>query len=189
MPGRRTRFAELLTKYEREIHRFTFRITGNPEDAADLLQETFLRAFRAFPRLPEDANHRAWLYRIAYRQALNLFRSRKARPTEPLEEACAGAGADSIAVADTNGGPESLNETRLLARALRRVIRDLTPRQRTALLLKKYEGLSYADVAAVLGVTPENARAHVYQAMKKVRNGLRDLPSTTKDSAREECRP
>ncbi|HEY7697427.1 MAG TPA: RNA polymerase sigma factor, partial [Vicinamibacteria bacterium] len=127
---------------------------------------TFLRAFKAFPRLPEGANHRAWLYRIAHRQALNLFRSRRVRKSEPLENA--------RALEDSNGHPESLEETWRLARALGRLIRELTPRQRSALLLKKYEGLSYADVAAVLGSTEENARAHVYQAMKKIRNGLRE---------------
>jgi RNA polymerase sigma-70 factor (ECF subfamily) len=158
-------FSKLLESHEREIYRFAYRMTGNPEDASDLLQETFLRAFKAFPRLPRDANHRAWLYRIAHRQALNLFRSRRVRKTEPLNEA--------RALQDSNGHPESLEETRRLARALGEVIRALSPRQRSALLLKKYEGLSYADVAAILGSTEENARAHVYQAMKKIRNGLR----------------
>jgi RNA polymerase sigma-70 factor (ECF subfamily) len=158
-------FAELLENHEKEIYRFVYRMTGNPEDASDLLQETFLRAFRAFPRLPEDANHRAWLYRIAHRQALNLFRSRRVRKTEPLDEA--------RALHDANGHPESFEETRRLARALGRVIRALSPRQRAALLLKKYEGLSYADVASILGSTEENARAHVYQAMKKIREGLK----------------
>ena len=159
------RFAALLESHEKEIYRFVYRMTGNPEDASDLLQDTFLRAFKAFPRLSEDANHRAWLYRIAHRQALNLFRSRRVRKTEPLDEA--------RALHDANGHPESFEETRRLARALGRVIRSLTPRQRAALLLKKYEGLSYADVAAILGSTEENARAHVYQAMKKVREGLK----------------
>lgn len=162
---KRVHFSELLERHEKEIYRFAYRMTGNPEDASDLLQDTFLRAFKAFPRLPEGANHRAWLYRIAHRQALNLFRSRRVRKAEPLEKA--------RALHDSNGHPESLEETRRLARALRHVIRELTPRQRSALLLKKYEGLSYADVAAVLGSTEENARAHVYQAMKKIRNGLR----------------
>lgn len=158
-------FAELLESHEKEIYRFVYRMTGNPEDASDLLQDTFLRAFKAFPRLSEGANHRAWLYRIAHRQALNLFRSRRVRKTEPLDEA--------RALHDANGHPESFEETRRLARALGRVIRALTPRQRAALLLKKYEGLSYADVAEILGSTEENARAHVYQAMKKVRDGLK----------------
>jgi RNA polymerase sigma-70 factor (ECF subfamily) len=163
---KRVRFSELLESHEKEIYRFVYRMTGNAEDASDLLQDTFLRAFQAFSRLPEEANHRAWLYRIAHRQALNLFRSRRVRKAEPLEKA--------RALHDANGHPESLEETRRLTRALAHVIRDLTPRQRSALLLKKYEGLSYADVAAVLGSTEENARAHVYQAMKKIRNGLRE---------------
>jgi len=158
-------FSDLLESHEKEIYRFAYRMTGNSEDASDVLQDTFLRAFKAFPRLPEGANHRAWLYRIAHRQALNLFRSRRVRKTEPLDEA--------RALHDSNGHPESLEETRRLARLLGHVIRALTPRQRSALLLKKYEGLSYSDVAAVLGSTEENARAHVYQAMKKVRDGLR----------------
>jgi RNA polymerase sigma-70 factor (ECF subfamily) len=162
---RTVHFAELLEGHEKEIYRFVYRMTGNPEDASDLLQDTFLRAFKAFPRLPEGANHRAWLYRIAHRQALNLFRSRRVRKTEPLDEA--------RALHDANGHPESLEETRRLARALGQVIRALSPRQRAALLLKKYEGLPYADVAAILGSTEENARAHVYQAMKKVRDGLK----------------
>jgi RNA polymerase sigma-70 factor (ECF subfamily) len=158
-------FSELLESHGKEIYRFAYRMTGNPEDASDLLQDTFLRAFKAFPRLSQGANHRAWLYRIAHRQALNLFRSRRVRKAEPLDEA--------RSLHDSNGHPESLEETRRLARALGRVIRTLPLRQRSALLLKKYEGLAYADVAAILGSTEENARAHVYQAMKKIRNGLK----------------
>ncbi len=161
---KKVRFAKLLESYEREIYRFTFRMTGSPEDAEDLLQDTFLRAFKAFPRLPAEANHRAWLYRIAHRQALNLFRSQRVRAARPLGEA--------DAVVETHRSPESLTETRHLARALRSLIRSLTPRQRSALLLKKYEGLSYAEVSEVLGCNQENARAQVYQAMKKIRNGL-----------------
>jgi len=164
MPGK-ARFAEILECYQKEIHRYAFRMTGNPEDAADLLQDTFLRAFRAFPRLPKDANHRAWLYRIAHRQILNHFRSERLRSTSPIDV--------TADVHDANGHPDDLSETRRLARARGHVVRDLTPRQRTALLLKKYEGLPYRDVAEILGMSQENARAQVYQAMKKVRNGLK----------------
>jgi RNA polymerase sigma-70 factor (ECF subfamily) len=177
---KRGRFSELLESHEREIYRFAYRMTGNPEDASDVLQETFLRAFRAFPRLPADANHRAWLFRIAHRQALNLFRSRKVRRAESLDEA--------LALMDSNGHPESLSEMRHLAQALRVLIHGMTPRQRCALLLKKYEGLTYAEVAEVLGSTEENARAHVYQAMKKIRNGL-GSKSRSKSKSRSRSRP
>lgn len=80
---------------------------------------------------------------------------------------------DAANVHDANGHPDALSETRRLARALKLVLRDLTPRQRSALLLKKYEGLPYVDVAEILRMSPENARATVYQAMKKVRSGLK----------------
>lgn len=164
-----THFSELLASFEGEIYRYVFRMTGRPEDAQDLLQDTFLKAFQAFPRLPDDANHRAWLYKIAHHQTLNFFRTEKRRPSVPLDEA--------RAVEDRGGHPETLSETRRLARALGVLLRDLSVRQRSALLLKKYEGLSYANVAAVLGCSEGNARAHVYQARQKIRNGLR--PSTT----------
>ena len=161
---RQVRFVELVERHERELHRYLFRMTGNAEDAADMFQETFLRAFRGFAGLGPEANHRAWLYRIAHRQALNLFRSRKARPSLSLDEA--------REIEDTASRPDSISEDRRLARTLVGIVNGLTPRQRSALLLKKYEGLPYAEVAEVLGCSADNARAHVYQAMKKVRNGL-----------------
>ena len=81
-----SRFEDLLNKYEREIYRFACRVTGDPEDAADVLQETFLKAFRAWKRLPDGANHRAWLYRIASRSASNLARGKRRRRSLPLEK-------------------------------------------------------------------------------------------------------
>lgn len=163
MPSK-TRFTELITSYEREIHRYLFRMTGNADDAADSLQNTFLKAFEAFPRLPVDANHRAWLFKIAHRQALNLFRASSHRRESPLEE---GYERD-----DPDLHPEEIAETKRLARTLNHVIHRLTLRQRSAVLLRKYEGLAYRDVAAILGCSEDTARAQVYQAMKKIRNGL-----------------
>ncbi len=158
------RFEDLLQQYEKEIFRFARRMTGNSEDAADVLQETFLRAFKAFSKLPGQANHRAWLYRIAGRQALNLARSKKVRRTVPIEEA--------FHLPERNGDLEALVETRRLARVLVGALRKLSPRQRIALIQRKYEGLSYLEISEVLGCTEEAARAHVYQAMSKIRRGL-----------------
>lgn len=159
-----TRFVELVERHERELHRYLFRMTGSREDAADAFQETFLRAFKAFPRLSPDSNHRAWLYRIAHRQALNLFRSRKSRAVDRLDP--------RWDVEDVDHRPDRMAETRRLASSLRSVLRELSPRQRSALLLRKYEGLAYAEVAEILGGSVENARAQVSLAMKRVRQGL-----------------
>jgi RNA polymerase sigma-70 factor (ECF subfamily) len=158
------RFEDLLQRYEKEIFRFVRRMTGNSADAADVLQDTFLRAFKSFSKLPREANHRAWLYRIAGRQALNLARSKKVRRAFPIEEA--------VHLPERNGDLEALVETRRLARVLAGALHRLSPRQRIALIQRKYEGLSYLEIAEVLGCSEETARAHVYQAMNKIRRGL-----------------
>jgi RNA polymerase sigma-70 factor (ECF subfamily) len=139
-------------------------MTGDGEDAADILQETFLRAFKSVPKLSPDANHRAWLYRVAGRLSLNLARSKKVRKAVPLEEA--------FHLQECSGDLESLVETRRLARALSTAVRNLSSRQRIALLQRKFEGLSYREIALTLGCSEESARAHVYQAMEKIRRDL-----------------
>lgn len=153
-----------MGKYEKEIYRFVYRMTGNRDDAADVLQDTFFKAFRAFPRLPAKANHRAWLYRIASRSAMNLARSKKVRRALPLEKA--------RHLAESNGDLESLVETRRLAGCLGDIVRALPVRQRIALLQRKYQELSYREIAATLQCSEQSARAHVYQAMTKIRRGL-----------------
>jgi RNA polymerase sigma-70 factor (ECF subfamily) len=162
--ARGPRFLELVERHEREIFRFAYRMTGKPEDAADVLQETFLRAFRAFHRLPDGANARAWLFRIAGRLALNHRRAERARRSEPIERAAG--------LSDPRDDVESAVEERRLAARLERAVLALGPRQRAALLLRKHEGLSYREVAGALGCTEETARANVYQAMRRVRRAL-----------------
>jgi RNA polymerase sigma-70 factor (ECF subfamily) len=159
------RFSELIERHEREIYRYTYRMLGDPEDAADVLQETFLRAFRAFPKLDHAANHRAWLYRIASRQALNLLRTQRARPNVPLEQA--------FEVHDPASDVEDAVEGRRLERRLSACLASLSPRRRAALLLRKYDGLAYREVAQALSCTEQTARAHVSQALGIVKRSLR----------------
>ncbi len=161
------RFEDLLERHEREIYRFARRVTANPDDAADVLQDTFLRALRAFRKLPEGANHRAWLYRIAGRVAIDLARSKKIRAALPIENVVDLAGRD--------GDPESQVRARRLADAVLVLVRTLPQRQRIALVQRKYEGLPYQEIATTLGCSEQTARAHVYQAMTKLRRLLASL--------------
>jgi RNA polymerase sigma-70 factor (ECF subfamily) len=157
----RVRFEELLARHEREIYRFARRLTGNPADAADVLQDTFLRAFRAFSRLPEDANHRAWLYRIASRSASNSRRASHTRRAAPLEAA--------RHVAARNGDLDAFVDAKRLRHVLVASVRDLSWRQRVALIQRKYENRSYKEIAVMLDCNEQTARAHVYQAMTRLR--------------------
>jgi RNA polymerase sigma-70 factor (ECF subfamily) len=148
-------FDWLLATQHGAIYRFLVRLcAGDRQEAEDLCQETFLRAFRAFDRLDEAANHRAWVYRIAYNSFLN-DRRRRRRGEVPLDESTpAGRAGD---------------DARELARSVLRFVAELPAKQRAALILRRVEGREYDEVAAILGCSEDSARANAYQALKKVR--------------------
>jgi RNA polymerase sigma factor (sigma-70 family) len=150
--------AELVERHRPEILRYLVRLLGNPDDAQDTCQDVFLRAHRAFGRLRADSNPRAWLYRIATNSALNAARGRARSATRTADVDC-----DAVA-ADTTS-PEDREEVRAVVRA----VHALPPRQRAALVLRRFHGLDYAEIAATVGGTEASTRANVYQAVKKLR--------------------
>lgn len=152
-------FEEAMRRHEREIMRYVVRMTRDREDALDLFQETWLRAYRAYPRLDSAAGLRPWLFRIATNLCLNHTRNhaRRARvfsgeeiETGRVNHAAAGAAPDGMI-------------------DLRSKIGRLPNKQRQALVMRKLGGLEYGEIAAALGCTEEAARAGVYLAMKKIK--------------------
>ena len=159
-------FEAVVGAHHAEIRRYLLRITARPSDADDLSQETFLRAFRAYRALPEGANVRAWLFAIATNLGRNHFRAqsrrRKAYAAAALELPLRSAGAnpDGLAVADE-------------ARArVEQVIGGLPQKQRLAFIMRKMHELEYAEIGTSLQCSEESARAHVFQALRKIRRGL-----------------
>jgi RNA polymerase sigma factor (sigma-70 family) len=159
-------FEVLVATYQAEIYRFALYLTGNQADADDLFQETMLKAFRAFGRLPAEANHRAWLYRIATNAFLDD--RRKAARVRPF------AGDGEIAVADTTVEITERLDARDLLDAVWAMITTLPPKQRIAFVLRKYHGQEYDEIATVLRTTPAAARANVHEALRKLRVAFGD---------------
>jgi RNA polymerase sigma-70 factor (ECF subfamily) len=155
-------FARLAERHRAEIQRYLGRLLGNDADAQDACQETFLRAQRAFARLVPGSNARAWLYRIATNAARNAARGRSRRTARIADVALDGLPADATATP----------EDRMQLRAVARAAEALPPRQRAALVLRQFQDLDYAEIAATLGGTEAAARANVYQALKKLRSAL-----------------
>jgi RNA polymerase sigma-70 factor, ECF subfamily len=158
-------FEELLQRYEREIMRYLLRVSGNREDAADLFQETWLRAYRAYPRLHSESAVRPWLYAIATNLCRNRARdgARRARVIVRDSEECPAA--------DTTGGRHhSLHETDGYAIVhIREQITDLPTKQRHALYLRYFGGLDYTEIATTMNCSQESARANVSQAVRKLK--------------------
>jgi len=172
-------FEAVITAHHAEIHRYLVRVTGRRSEADDLSQETFLRAYRAHAGLPADANVRAWLFAIATNLCRNHFRGEKRRRL-------AHAAAEAAVPADDGGTPEGemlLVEAR--ARASE-VVDGLPLKQRMAFILRKVHELEYGAVGESLGCSAETARAHVFQALKKIRRAFDTLAMATAGAERTE---
>ena len=158
-------FDGVMTAHHAEIHRFCARVTASASTADDVSQETFLRAYRAYAGLPAGANVRAWLFAIAANLCRNHFRAEKRRRL---------AHAAVQALPDERGpaGPERetlFNEGVALIEA---TVAALPLKQRLAFTLRKLHDLDYDEVARSLDCSAQTARAHVFQALRKVRQSL-----------------
>lgn len=154
-------FETLIELHNRELFGYLWRMMGDEADAGDCLQETFLRAFRAYARLRDAGQLRAWLYKIATntartQQARNHRRAQ--RSTELLEPIASGEKGVELQVLE-----------RVQLAAVKQAVLALPHQQRAALMLRKYQELDYAEIAAALGCSQAAARASVYQALKKLR--------------------
>jgi RNA polymerase sigma-70 factor, ECF subfamily len=151
-------FEETMRRYERAIMHFILRTTRDREDALDLFQETWLRAYRAYPKLAGADGIRPWLYRIATNLCLNRVRDRARRARVIADEEAAEA-------QPPRGHGSSQDGVIQLKTAIDRLPR----KQREALILRKFGGLEYDEIGAALGCSNDAARADVYQAVRKIR--------------------
>jgi RNA polymerase sigma-70 factor (ECF subfamily) len=151
--------ADLVERHRPAILGYLTRMLGDEHDAQDACQEAFLRAHRAFGRLAPGSNARAWLYRIATNCALNAARHLAGRRARTVD-------------LDLDTLPAAPARDRERLRAVARAVETLPPRQRAALMLRQFQGLDYAEIAASLGGSEAAARANVYQAVRKLRASL-----------------
>jgi len=158
-------FDAVVSAHHEEILRYLRRVIGQAGDAEDLSQETFLRAYRAYGTLPKDANVRAWLFAIATNLAKNHFRSETRR-----RRAYGKMGAEAL------GMPGTATEADLAAREtsalLESIIEGLPLKQRLAFIQRKLHEMDYETIGRSVGCSAESARAHVFQALRKIRQGL-----------------
>lgn len=162
-------FEAVVESYWDEILGYLWRMVSGAAEAEDYFQETFLRAFKAYPDLDPEANVRAWLYRIATNVARTGFRraaSRQEREQKFSPQITWGADPTHERV------QERLSFDRVVE-----IVMTLPYKQRAAFMLRKYHGWTYAEIGEVLEGSQDAARANVYQALQK----LRELARRTKE--------
>lgn len=151
-------FQRFLDDHRTAVYRVARAMAG-PDEADDVFQETFVAAYRAYPRLRAGGDLRAWVLKIATRKAIDAARrrARAPRPVEDLPDIPAAVRGDPL-----DGEPE-----------LWRAVRELPPKQRAAVVHRYVHDLAYADIAALTGTTEEGARANAYQGVRRLRQTWR----------------
>ena len=170
-------FDDVVAAHHPEIYRYLRRLTFRATEADDLAQETFLKAYRAWQALAPDANVRAWLFAIATNLARNHFRAESRRRRAYV------AVGERRAEADL-AGPEEEHVFRQTRQLLDRVVAGLPLKQRLAFTLRKVHDLDYEAIGESLECSPESARAHVFQALKKIRVSLNGHALPAMEAAR-----
>ena len=162
-------FDVLVARWDRKIQGAIYRVVGSDEDARDLAQEAFLKAYRALGSFRREARFSSWLYQIALNLCRDRLRRRRGKTFVSLDDTEAG---DPERSKSPDASAHELLETRDLARLVAREIEDLAPEQREVIVLKEYQGLTFAEIAEVLGVPLSTVKTRLYRGLNQLRRGL-----------------
>jgi RNA polymerase sigma-70 factor, ECF subfamily len=172
-------FQVLVERHSRALFRLSFRMTGNQQDAEDVVQESFLRAYKQLAKFDERASFGTWLYRIAVNCSLDLVRSRKRRNEHMAPE-------DSemedpvLSLPALEPTPDRMAMSGEVRERVAEAMKDLSASERTAFVLRHFEGMCIEEVSRVLGCQPGAAKHSVFRAVQKLRRALEPLVSTAR---------
>ena len=165
-------FRTLVEHHGKVAFGLAFRLTGNAEDAEEVVQESFLKAFRQLGRFEARSNFGTWLHRIVVNCAMDVLRhrqSRKAREHTGLADDVA----DSLPASEPC--PEQLARSAEIEQRVAQSMYELTPQERAAFTLRHREGRSIEEIGRVLGLQKSAAKHAVFRAVKKLRVALEPL--------------
>jgi RNA polymerase sigma-70 factor (ECF subfamily) len=168
-------FGLLVNSHARTAFRLAYRLTGNERDAEDVVQESFIRAYRQLDRFEARSNFGTWLHRIVVNCAMDTLRARHTRRAErigPVEDVPEAAASDEPS-------PERLTLSTEIRRRVDASMAVLTPQERVAFALRHYEGRSIDEIGRTLGVQKSAAKHAVFRAVKKIRVALEPLRRNT----------
>jgi RNA polymerase sigma-70 factor (ECF subfamily) len=158
-------FEALFDRYQTPIYNYVLRMMGNPEDANDLTQEAFLKAYVALPKLTGEVNLGAWLYRIATNTCLDELRRRRIIKWQPWEAFLSAFHPKQVASDDPERETLRLEDSAMVQRVLDR----LPPKYRTCLLLREYQELSCEEIGDVIGASRSAVKSLLFRAREEFR--------------------
>jgi len=170
-------------RWERPIYALAYRVIGREEDARDVCQDTFLRAYRALPGFKGEAKFSSWLYRIALNLCRDWIRRQRRTRTVQMPE-----GVDLVELASEQGPVESIEDLvarRQMSLTVAEAMEQLPHEQRTAIILKEYHGLTFQEIADLQGCPLSTVKTRLYQGLSVLRRHLeyRGMTRSTSEKA------
>ena len=173
------KFTELATPYMDALYSAAMRMTRNPADAEDLVQETFLRAYRGFGGFQDGTNLKAWLYKILTNTYINIYRAKQRRPDEvdfdDVEDFALYRRIGGLEAAQAGVTPERLVLDAMPDQAVKDAIEALPEQFRVAVLLADVEGFSYKEIADITGVPIGTVMSRLHRGRKQLEKRLADF--------------
>jgi RNA polymerase sigma-70 factor, ECF subfamily len=182
LAGERDAFRVLVERHSQNVFRLAYRMTGNQQDAEEIVQEAFLRAYQKLGQFEARANFGTWVYRIAANYAIDRMRQKQkedARREPPRAGSADGVEDDPMnRVADDAPNPERLTQSLELRKQMEQALAALSYAERTAFVMRHWEGCGIEEIAAVLKSNSGAAKNTVFRAVQKLRLALQPIVRT-----------
>lgn len=186
LAGHTDAFEDIVRAYEKNVYNIALRLCGDREDALDIAQESFLKAYRSLHLFRGEGRFSVWLYRIVSNTALDYLRARSRRAEDSLTVEDADGESSEREIADLSAAPEALLERKLTRQAVQRCLLRLPEDQRKILLLREIEGFSYEEIGRILSLESGTVKSRIFRARKKLceilsADGNISVPSSSKE--------
>src|SRR5579862_7212631 len=171
--GETAAYNGLVQRYQRQVYNLAYRMTGNAEDAGDLVQETFLRAYGALATFRQDASFLTWLYKIASNLCIDQLRSRKSKNSLSLEVELE-EGREPAADLRTTG-PEEAAVRSSVQDVVQKAVLNLPEKYRAVVVMRHLNDMSVDEIARVLDLPTGTVKTHLFRAREMLRGRLRPV--------------
>lgn len=171
--GNTSAYNGLVQRYQRQVYNLAYRMLGNAEDAGDLVQDTFLRAYGALTSFRQDASFLTWLYKIASNLCIDQLRSRKAKSTLSLEVELEEGREPAADIRSTC--PEEAAVRGSVQEVVQRAILNLPEKYRAVVVMRHLNDMSVDEIARVLELPTGTVKTHLFRAREMLRGRLRPV--------------
>ena len=173
--GDATAYQGLVEKYQNRVYHLVYGMVRNKEDASDITQDAFVKAYRKIESFRLESSFYTWLYRIAMNLAIDFLRKKKRRVTSEFDETVAARESDgSISSSHSVASPSKALERKQLYKQIMDALDELPADQKQVILLREVEGLSYKEISDIMGIPEGTVMSRLFYARKKMQKLLRD---------------